>query len=70
MLDDGHRRARIVMQLQEFGPRVVADGIHHPLAFRYEAHVEIGDEQTFAFAHRRNDVTTLRRNDRRAIAAA
>ncbi len=45
-----HRVCRAIVddEMQQFGPRIVADGIHHPLALEDQAHVEIGNQDAFA----------------------
>lgn len=56
--------------MQQFRPGIVADRIHHPLALDDQAHVEIGDQDAFAFGQWRNDMLAFRRDDRRHAAAA
>ena len=47
----------------------MTNGVHHPLSFRDQAHVEIGNQQPLALRQRRNDMTALGRNDRGETAA-
>ena len=44
------RRAGPVVehQMHQFGPGIMADTVHHPLALEDEAHVEIGDQDALA----------------------
>jgi hypothetical protein len=67
-----HRRGRAAVhdKMQQFGSGIVADRIHHPLALDDQAHVEIGDQDAFAFGERRHDVFALGRDDRGHAAAA
>lgn len=56
--------------MQQLGSGIMADRIHHPLAFDDQAHVEIGDQDAFAFCQRRRDVFAFGRDDRGHAAAA
>jgi hypothetical protein len=53
-------RALIELDADEFGARVMADGIHHPLALDDEGKIEVGDENALAFGQRRGEVAALR----------
>src|ERR1700710_671582 len=68
----GQRRLRRVAQheAEQFGPRVMADAVHHPLALDDQRHVEIGDHQAFAFAARRRQMHALGRDDGGVAAVA
>src|ERR1700722_14620974 len=57
-------RALIELDADEFGTRVMADGIHHPLALDDEGKIEVGDENSLALRQRRGEVAAFGRNDR------
>lgn len=56
-------------EVEEFGPGVVADRVHHALALQHERHVEIGDEDALAGGERRGEQLAFRRDDRREATA-
>src|SRR6202021_3710729 len=63
-------RALVELDADEFGARVMADGIHHPLALDDEGKIEVGYENALAFGQRRGEEATLRRDDRGHASAA
>ncbi len=56
-------------ELQQLGPGVVADRVHHALALDDEVEIEIGDQHAFALGQRRHDMGAFGRDDRRHAAA-
>src|ERR1700761_53728 len=45
--------AGVQRDVDQFGPRIMADGVHHALALHDQAHVEIGDHHALALGQRR-----------------
>ena len=64
------RTALIEHEVEELGPSVMADGIHHPLALDDETHVEIGNQNALTIFQRRHQMRTFWRDDRGHAAAA
>ena len=65
----GGGRAVVVEQAEEFGPRVVADRVHHPLALGHQREVHVGDQDALARPERISEVLALGRHDGGAVAA-
>src|ERR1700733_1482244 len=63
-------RTLIELDADEFGTRVMADGIHHSLALDDEGEIEVGEENALAVGQRRDEVATLRRDDRGHVSPA
>src|ERR1700722_3228979 len=57
-------RTLIELDADEFGARVMANGIHHPLALDDEGKIEVGDENTLPLRQWWDEVATLGRDDR------
>lgn len=57
-----HRTRGSVVQHQrkQLGPGVVADRIHHPLAFGDQCEIEIGDKDALAAGQRRHQMIAFR----------
>lgn len=66
-----HRACRAIVddEMQQFRSRIVANGIHHPLALEDQAHVEIGNQDAFALGDRGGQMFAFGRDDRRHATA-
>src|SRR5580704_11660863 len=58
------RRAIIENEMKEFGPGIMADRVHHPLALDDEAEIEIGHQDSLALGQRWHHMGALRRHNR------
>lgn len=67
-----HERGRtvVVEEAQEFGPSVVADRVHHPLALGHEREVHVGDQDALAGSEGVGKVLAFGRDDGGAVAAS
>ena len=67
-----HRRSGSVVdqEREQFGARIVADGIHHPLALDDQRHVEIGDQDALTRRERLHHMAAIRGDDCGHAAAA
>ena len=52
-------------RMEKLGACIMADAIHHALALRDEAHIEIGDQEMFGFVARALDYGNLAFEDDR-----
>ena len=55
--------------MKEFGPGIMADRVHHPLALDDEAEIEIGHQDSLTLGQRWHHMGALRRHNRGHAAA-